>query len=125
MSQENSIATALHPHEGGVDASWRQLADGNAIGATTEEATLAEGADRGPLSAKVTNSAASASGTNLAERSRNNPSSNYPSVMPSFEPSPADSTANGLSLSPQDIENLELSPFHCKLRLILHDSQIY
>ncbi|PHH63278.1 hypothetical protein CDD81_6135 [Ophiocordyceps australis] len=40
-----------------------------------------------------------------------NTSSNYPSVLPSFQPSPADSTINNFSLSPQDIESLELSPF--------------
>ncbi|PHH81371.1 hypothetical protein CDD82_941 [Ophiocordyceps australis] len=40
-----------------------------------------------------------------------NTSSNYPSVLPSFQPSPADSTINNFSLTPQDIESLELSPF--------------
>ncbi|PHH90097.1 hypothetical protein CDD83_4522 [Cordyceps sp. RAO-2017] len=37
-------------------------------------------------------------------------SSNYPSVLPSFQPSPAGSTTKKFTLSPQDMENLELSP---------------
>lgn len=51
--------------------------------------------------------------TNL-ERPLDHASSDYPSVIPSFQPSPAYSMANNYSLSPQDIENLELSPFQCK-----------
>ncbi|PNY24160.1 Uncharacterized protein TCAP_05908 [Tolypocladium capitatum] len=48
--------------------------------------------------------------TNL-NRPLDHASSDYPSVMPSFQPSPAHSAANNYSLSPEDIENLELSPF--------------
>ncbi|UNI19859.1 hypothetical protein JDV02_006005 [Purpureocillium takamizusanense] len=110
VSQDNSIATALRPYEGCPDAYRRQKANTDATGATPREADWAE-PDKDPSTVKLMDSA-SASGINFAGRSRNNPSSNYPSAMPSFEPSPADSAANSLSLSPQDIENLELSPFH-------------
>ncbi|KAM4059205.1 hypothetical protein HRG_007933 [Hirsutella rhossiliensis] len=41
-----------------------------------------------------------------------NVSSYYPSALPSFQPSPDGSTNNNFSLSPQDIESLELSPIH-------------
>ncbi|KAF4507155.1 hypothetical protein G6O67_005822 [Ophiocordyceps sinensis] len=39
-----------------------------------------------------------------------NVSSYYPSALQSFQPSPDGSTTNNYSLSPQDIESLELSP---------------
>ncbi|POR31736.1 Uncharacterized protein TPAR_08037 [Tolypocladium paradoxum] len=54
--------------------------------------------------------AGQAMATNL-KRPHDHASSDYPSLMPSFQPSPAYSTGNNYSLSPQDIENLELSPF--------------
>lgn len=44
-----------------------------------------------------------------------NASSNYPSALPSFQPSLDGSGNNNYSLRPQDIESLELSPIHCKL----------
>ncbi|KJZ80217.1 hypothetical protein HIM_00067 [Hirsutella minnesotensis 3608] len=39
-----------------------------------------------------------------------NSSSSYPSAFPSFQPSPAGSRSNPYTLSPQDLETLELSP---------------
>ena len=42
-----------------------------------------------------------------------NDSSTYPSVMPSFQPSPKASDSNGYILSQGDLENLEFSPFQC------------
>lgn len=42
-----------------------------------------------------------------------NSSSNYPSVLPSFQPSPNRSQPNFHHLSAQDLESLELSPFSC------------
>lgn len=43
-----------------------------------------------------------------------NTSSNYPSLMPSFQPSPARSQTHEHSLNIQDLKNLELSPFRCR-----------
>lgn len=52
-----------------------------------------------------------------------NSSSSYPSVMPSFQPSPARSQPNLHYLSMQDLENLELSPFRCKFYHMAYVSQ--
>ncbi|KAJ6441802.1 glutathione-dependent formaldehyde-activating enzyme [Purpureocillium lavendulum] len=104
VSRENSTTTAprLHGHGVITDALLHHEAD--------VDTSQAGGANQitSPPSVAATMSTSIA---NPAGRSRDNPSSNYPSVMPSFEPSPADSTANSLSLSPQDMETLELSPF--------------
>lgn len=43
-----------------------------------------------------------------------NTSSNYPSVLPSLKPSPAQSQSNPHRLSVTDIDNLQLSPFKCE-----------
>lgn len=43
-----------------------------------------------------------------------NSSSNYPSVLPSFQPSPNRSQSNFHHLSAEDLESLELSPFSCQ-----------
>ncbi|KID76697.1 uncharacterized protein G6M90_00g071920 [Metarhizium brunneum] len=42
----------------------------------------------------------------------NNGSSNYPSKLPSFDPSPSGSELHGYVLSQRDLDNLELSPVH-------------
>ncbi|KAK2598107.1 hypothetical protein QQS21_005738 [Conoideocrella luteorostrata] len=44
-------------------------------------------------------------------------SSNYPSALPSFDPSPSSSGTNTYLLSEEDLENLELSPIHWYGRL--------
>lgn len=41
-------------------------------------------------------------------------SSNYNSLMPSFQPSPARSQTNLNKLNLQDLQSLQLSPFNCK-----------
>lgn len=43
-----------------------------------------------------------------------NGSSNYPSVLPSFQPSPAASQKGGYILSQKDLENLDFSSFQCE-----------
>lgn len=48
-----------------------------------------------------------------------NSSSNYPSVLPSFQPSPNRSQPDFHHLSAQDLESLELSPFSCPYRPLL------
>ncbi|PFH58595.1 hypothetical protein XA68_13473 [Ophiocordyceps unilateralis] len=42
-----------------------------------------------------------------------NASSHYASILPSFQPSPAGSGSNKYSLSPEDLQHLELSPLGC------------
>ncbi|KAF4584431.1 glutathione-dependent formaldehyde-activating enzyme [Ophiocordyceps camponoti-floridani] len=42
-----------------------------------------------------------------------NASSHYASMLPSFQPSPAGSETKKYSLSPEDLEHLELSPLEC------------
>jgi hypothetical protein len=49
------------------------------------------------------------------EQAINNGSSNYPSALPSFDPSPSGSDSHGYVLSQKDLDNLELSPVHCML----------
>ncbi|PTB66383.1 hypothetical protein BBK36DRAFT_1119462 [Trichoderma citrinoviride] len=49
-----------------------------------------------------------------AVRPADHSSSNYPSVLPSFQPSPDRSQANFHHLSAEDLESLELSPFSWK-----------
>ena len=44
-----------------------------------------------------------------------NASSNYPSVLPSFQASPARSQSNLYRLDPKDIQSLQFSPFECKI----------
>lgn len=46
-------------------------------------------------------------------------SSDYPSVLPSFQPSPDRSQSNLHHLSAEDLESLELSPFSCECILYL------
>ncbi|PNP54276.1 hypothetical protein THARTR1_05483 [Trichoderma harzianum] len=46
-------------------------------------------------------------------------SSDYPSVLPSFQPSPNRSQSNLHHLSAEDLESLELSPFSCECILYL------
>lgn len=47
-------------------------------------------------------------------------SSNYPSVLPSFQPSPNRSQSNFHHLSAEDLESLELSPFSCECIFYFH-----
>ncbi|KAG8427675.1 hypothetical protein J3459_006475 [Metarhizium acridum] len=42
----------------------------------------------------------------------NNGSSNYPTKLPSFDPSPSESESHGYVLSQRDLDNFELSPVH-------------
>ncbi|PTB75823.1 hypothetical protein M440DRAFT_1334451 [Trichoderma longibrachiatum ATCC 18648] len=49
-----------------------------------------------------------------AARPADHSSSNYPSVLPSFQPSPNRSQSNFHHLSAEDLESLELSPFSWK-----------
>ncbi|KAG5927254.1 hypothetical protein E4U42_002405 [Claviceps africana] len=51
--------------------------------------------------------------TQAAERVQDKGSSNYTSVIPSFDSSPSASGAHSYVLSQQDMENLELSPIRC------------
>lgn len=57
------------------------------------------------------------SGSNVLDiastKPADNSSSNYPSVLPSFQPSPNRSQPDFHHLSAQDLESLELSPFSC------------
>lgn len=109
-SRENSTTMPLQRHEAGgalyTDA-LRQIDDNG-----TAKSRLSPGYS--PLESAAEDLLQHA---NKARHDIDNPSSNYPSVMPSFQPSPAHSTGNSFSLSPQDIENLELSPFECRLAL--------
>ncbi|KHN99182.1 uncharacterized protein MAM_02880 [Metarhizium album ARSEF 1941] len=67
----------------------------------------------------------SETGTKLSAKSLdsnpavNNGSSNYQSKLPSFDPSPSGSgsESHGYVLSQRDLDNLELSPVHCMLKI--------
>ncbi|RCI14465.1 hypothetical protein L249_6107 [Ophiocordyceps polyrhachis-furcata BCC 54312] len=58
----------------------------------------------------ASSSAVPAPGSTVPKPSNNNGSSHYNSILPSFQPSLADSASNKYSLSPEDLKNLELAP---------------
>ncbi|KAK5997267.1 hypothetical protein PT974_02621 [Cladobotryum mycophilum] len=68
---------------------------------------------RKPTDDQITNCATAIRVTRPADNS----SSNYPSVLPSFQTSPNRSQSNIHHLSTQDLESLELSPFQWRGRL--------
>lgn len=53
----------------------------------------------------------------LSKEVVHNGSSNYPSGLPSFVPTPSGSESHGYVLSQRDLDNLELSPVHCMLNI--------